>query len=123
MFATIRRHQKWLWVVIMSATIISFVVYFSPNVGGGRGGGGGGVFSGGGSENFGSIGGRSLSREELMQAKLEAYLRYRLYSGSWPGQDDFSRQMFNEDREMENRLLVLEKLRELDVKVSDEAVA
>ena len=31
MFAHIRRHQKWLWLFISAAVIISFVWYFNPN--------------------------------------------------------------------------------------------
>ncbi len=30
MFGTIRKHQTWLWAVIITLTVISFVVYFSP---------------------------------------------------------------------------------------------
>ena len=30
MFAHIRRHQKWLWILISAAVIISFVWLFSP---------------------------------------------------------------------------------------------
>ena len=30
MFGTIRKHQTWLWAVIITLTIISFVVFFSP---------------------------------------------------------------------------------------------
>src|SRR6266446_4095535 len=30
MFGTIRRHQTWLWAVIITITIISFVIFFGP---------------------------------------------------------------------------------------------
>jgi len=30
MFGTIRKHQTWLWAIIITLTIISFVIYFGP---------------------------------------------------------------------------------------------
>ena len=30
MFGTIRKHQTWLWAVIITVIIFSFVIYFSP---------------------------------------------------------------------------------------------
>ena len=55
MFQDIRRHQKWLWVVISSAVIISFVVYFNPNQQYGSG-------DAGGSTAVGTIYGAPLER-------------------------------------------------------------
>src|SRR5260370_32714675 len=31
MFGTFRKHQTWLWSIIIGAIVVSFVAYFSPN--------------------------------------------------------------------------------------------
>jgi hypothetical protein len=122
MFASIRRHQKWLWIVIMSLTIISFVVLMDPSTSGRRGarGGRGG---GSGKHAYGTINGRSLSYEELIAAVDEAKLNFWMMSGRWPDEDQASRQMFNVDRQLRERLFFLEALKEQNIEVSDEAVA
>ena len=30
MFGTIRKHQQWLWIVIITLTILSFLIFFGP---------------------------------------------------------------------------------------------
>jgi hypothetical protein len=118
MFQHIRRHQKWLWIVISAAVIISFVVYFTPDANIGRGG------RGGGDANYGSINGRSIKQKELLAAYREAQLRYLFSYGNWPGNDEFGREMgFDVEREAENRLFLAEKIRELNIQVSEQEVA
>ena len=116
MFHQIRRHQKWLWVVISAAVIISFVIYFTPdaNV----------SLSGGGSVSYGFINGRSISKKEVQSAYAEAQLQYLFRFGNWPGNDEFGREMgFDIEREVENRLFINEKLDELNIQVSEQEVA
>src|ERR1051325_9527665 len=85
MFANIRRHQKWLWILISGAVIISFVWYFNPNT----------RYGNRGAVNFsaavGSVNGRSISRSEYLQIQNEAQIRHRFVYGSWFGEDEFSR--------------------------------
>ena len=119
MFASIRRHQKWLWGVIITLTIISFVILMDPSYSS-RGGGSQGP---GGKATVGQINDRDISADEFFQAYREAIIRFRLYTGRWPEQDETSRQMFDADREVQERLLLLEKLRELRVEVSEAAAA
>jgi hypothetical protein len=118
MFASIRRHQKWLWFVISVLTIISFVAFFSPRSQRGVG-------SGGWQENdvVGSINGRALHRDEYLQAAREAELRYFLNYRQWPRDDEMARQMGLIDNEIRSRLLLIDKLKQLNVKVSEEAAA
>jgi hypothetical protein len=119
MFANIRRHQKWLWILISGAVIISFVWYFNPNSRYGGGGGGGR-----GENSVGKINGRKISRGEYYDAEREAHLRYFMNYQSWYGTDEFSRQ--NEgfiEHETRNRLILKEKLKEYNVHVSDAEVA
>jgi len=87
MFGTIRKHQKWLWGVIITLTIISFVIFFSPyskmndtrRV----------------KVDLGSIYGHRVSEEAFVNARREVYVRYLVTSGHWP--DEQAQQ--NVDRE------------------------
>jgi hypothetical protein len=81
MFATIRKHQKWLWMIVIVLVIIAFVVLMDPtySVTGGRIGGEGG--------SFGTINSRPIPREELLDTYAEVRLRYRLLTDQWPEED------------------------------------
>lgn len=118
MFDSIRRHQKWLWILISAAVIVSFVIFFTPDAGRGLGGAGG-------SPDYGTIAGRTISRDEAYAAFNEARLRYRLFSGTgtWPDEDNSGRQFFNQDRETQTRLFIIETLRQMNFQVSEKAVA
>jgi len=118
MFASIRRHQKWLLIVIVSLVIISFVILMDPSYSGRKG-----RLARGARGDFGSINGRALTREEVNQARDEARLRFYLSYGRWPEQDETTRQMYDEDRELAQRLFLIEKIRDLEVRVSESAVA
>lgn len=116
MIGTIRKHQKWLWVVIVSLTIISFVLYFSPYRRSGP--------ELGGAPNLGSIAGKRITPEQFQQARNEVRLRYLFTHGEWPVKDELARQMgYDEERETYNRLVLLHMARELDIRVGTEAVA
>ncbi len=119
MFGTIRRHQKWLWLVIITLTVASFVIYFSPYQ---RMGGG---LRGGATANFGSINGVPVTQDRYAAAVRETRLRYFLtHDGRWPDRDPAAKQMgYNEERETYTRLLMLQKLRQFDFQVSPAQVA
>jgi peptidyl-prolyl cis-trans isomerase D len=116
MFGTIRRHQKWLWIVISTVTIVSFVAFFSPQQRKQRG-------WTGPRDLVGSINGRSITRDQYANAYREAELRYLFSYGDWPGNDNMSRQSGVIERETRNRLFLIDKLNELDIQVSEPAVA
>ena len=116
MFQDIRRHQKWLWVVISSAVIISFVVYFNPNQKYRSG-------DAGGSTAVGTIYGAPLERTEYVAAYQEAELRYLFSYGEWPGRDQVSRQMRPVERETRNRLVLVRKLTDYNIQVPDSSAA
>lgn len=116
MFANIRRHQKWLWILISGAVIISFVWYFNPN------NRQSGSFQR--ERNVGSMNGRPITQGEYRDARAEAELQYFFNYGSWYGTDEFSRQ--NEgvlDRDTRTRLLLKEKAREYNIHVTPEEIA
>jgi hypothetical protein len=92
MIGTIRRHQKWLWGVIITATIVSFVAYFNPSSR--LGGGQGSTFSSSGPD-LGSINGEPITLEQLQSAMREGRLFFRLRSGAWPDPQDRNKQLQN----------------------------
>lgn len=116
MFASIRRHQQWLFAIIIGVVIISFVIFFTPDVGRGfrRGSRG---------NEFGTVYGQPVTRDEYVEARQEAALMFRFNSGEWPDRSRMARQMgYDIGRETLNRVVLLRKLREMRVEVSDDAV-
>jgi hypothetical protein len=116
MFGTIRRHQKWLWIVISTLTIISFVAYFSPQRR--RQGGWSSPH-----DYVGSIDGRPINREEYASIYHEAELRYLFSYGEWPGNDAMSRQSGMLEREVRSRFLLVEEIKKLHIDVGEAAAA
>jgi peptidyl-prolyl cis-trans isomerase D len=114
MFGTIRKHQTWLWAVIITLTIISFVVFFSPYSKLDPGAGGPG--------NLGSINGVKLTPEEFAKAEREVYLRYFFMTGQFPSEET-RKSGFDPMRETYYRLLIIHKQKDLDVHVSSDLVA
>jgi hypothetical protein len=118
MFGTIRRHQTWLWAVIITLTIISFVIFFSPaskmnNAGGG-----------GRSGNYGFINDQPVSREDMGNAMREVELHYFFTNGRghWP--DASAKQNgFDPEREAYQWLLLIQKEEQMGIHSSSEAVA
>ncbi len=103
MIGTIRKHQTWLWGLVIAATIISFVVYFSPNQ---RNGGGGSLFGGAPGPDLGSVNGEKITPAELASAERQATLFFRIRSGSWPETQDQQKQI----RRMAEQNLVIQAL-------------
>jgi hypothetical protein len=112
MFGTIRKHQTWLWVVIITLTIISFVVFFSPYS----------KMQEGGAPNYGSINGRKVTPDDFAKARREILLRYFFMNGNWPNQDA-QRRGFDEMRESYQWMMLMRKQEEMGIVVSDDAAA
>src|SRR5882724_11473346 len=119
MFVTIRRHQKWLWVIIAGLTITSFLIFGPTNArltdamtGHGRNSG------------HGKINGRPITDEEFRAAQTEVFLMYFVASGKWPDKDpDLARNRFNVTQEIYRRLFWIGKQKEMGVQISNQAVA
>ncbi len=114
MFGTIRKHQTWLWAVIITLTIISFVIFFSPNsrLNAGRGR----------NANFGSINGRQITQQDFNEAYREVDLHTFIRTGRWL-KEDKGRSEMDVQREVYQWLLLLERQEQLGIHVSDEATA
>lgn len=115
MFATIRKHQTWLWAFIIAAVIISFVIYFTPSATQDRGGGG--------MSQFGTMHGRPIDRKQYTEAYIECQLAYLLRYGSWPESSQARRTGFKIEQETRNRLVLLDRVRALNIQVAPESVA
>jgi hypothetical protein len=114
MFGTIRKHQTWLWAIIITLTIISFVIFFSPVTRMDRGRG---------TVRLGSISGHAISEEQYIHAQRDVTLQFFFMSGGrWPDQD--SRQMgFDSERETYQWLMLQQKAEQLGIHPSTEVVA
>ena len=117
MFVKFREYQKVLWFIIILALVPGLVFVFSSLSGMSKSGS---MFSGDSIKDYGSINGRSISREEFIEALEEASLRYFFNYGNWPEKND--RTGYNIERETYTRLLLIEKQKEFGIKVSDQAV-
>jgi hypothetical protein len=114
MFGTIRKHQKWLWVVIIAVIIVTFVIFFSPysklddsrQV----------------SANWGSINGEKITQGEYVKAYKEISLRTFFMTGNWPD-DEARKQGGDIERETYQWLLLRQKQEELGIHISTDAVA
>ncbi len=112
MIGTIRKHSGWLWAIIITATVISFIYWGAgPSTTGGGGGGG----------NFGLIYGNKITPEAFRDAQAEVYLDYLFRTGGWPNENpnvsekDLTEQIYV-------RLMLVQKAGDLGIYVGDDAV-
>ena len=113
MIGTIRKHSAWLWVLIIAATIISFVWWgTTPATRNGAGGRNAG---------FGVIYGREVTREDYIAAKAEFFIYYWIRNGEWPSR---SKEMTEAEMEREIywRILLTRKAADLGIHTGDAEV-
>jgi len=107
MFGTIRKHSKWLWVIIIVVIVISFVVFFTP-----------GVFEDGGRAGVNvTIDGRTFTPDQLNAARREVRVGSRLGLARAPASNEEANQRAFE------RLLLTAKLEQYGIRVGPEATA
>ncbi len=114
MFGTIRKHQTWLWAIIIVVIVISFVIYFNPSTQYNRGEGRVG--------NLGTIGNERITPDKYAAAQREVFLRYFFNYGDWPDKDA-KNSGFDVDREAFYRLFLLSKIKEMGIHISTAVVA
>jgi hypothetical protein len=113
MFGTIRKHQTWLWVVIIAAVSIGMVVLFSPT----GGSGGPGRQAAG---DFGSMNGQPFMLPEYTDTWKELRLAYIIRTGRPPGSDEATSRAL--ERDTVSRLFLVHKLKEMDIQPSEKAM-
>src|SRR5579859_2208271 len=112
MFGTIRKHQTWLWAVIITLTIISFVTFLSPNSR---------LNSGRSSDNLGTINGEKISRDQYTSAYKEVDLHNLFMRGHWLSED--KKQNQNPDRELYDWMLLIQLQRKAGIHVGEDVGA
>jgi hypothetical protein len=116
MIGTIRKHSKWLWLIIITATVISFI-YWGAGPSRMGGGSGGRIASG----DFGSIYGHKVTQQAFIDARNNFYLFYWFRSGEWPDKNpNFSESDL--DREIYIRLMLAQKANDLGIYVGNDEV-
>ncbi len=114
MFGTIRKHQTWLWAIIITFTIISFVFLFSPYSKMDRGRT---------NVRLGSIGGQNISEQQYVYAQRDVTLQYFFMNGGrWPDADS-KQSGFDPERETYQWLMLLRKAEDLGIHPNPEVVA
>src|SRR5437763_1771590 len=114
MFGTIRKHQSWLWGIIITITVICFVFFFSPA------NRGTGVTRG--PADFGAINGERIHEDDFLNARSEVDLQYFFMSGgSWISNEaDAKKAGFDLEQRTYARLLLIQKEEQLGILVSSE---
>jgi hypothetical protein len=105
MIGSIRKHSKWLWIVIAGLTIISFVVFMGsgPARSGGRAVGGG----------LGTIYGLPVTAQDFAQAQGAFSIYHWMHTGQWPEKSGMTRE--EQEREIYIRILLAKKAAQLGV--------
>jgi len=117
MIGTIRKHSKALWVIIIFATVVSFVYW---GAGPSRLGGDGGGRSVSG--NFGTIYGHKITQQDFDEARNEFYILYWFQSGGeWPDRNPSLTETVLQ-REVYVRLMLMQKAKNLGIHVSESDV-
>jgi len=118
MFGSFRKHQQWIWILGVIIIIPSFVIFFSPDAKW-RGMGGGRQSK----PDLGEFDGTPVERDDYYAGKKETVLNYFMRSGGreWPGSD--AQTTRNLERDTIFRLFLIKRTKDLDIHVSDEAVA
>src|SRR2546423_3050511 len=111
MIGTIRKHQQWLWAIIITITIASFIYW----------GGNRGSHDAAGTGDFGTVNGERVTKEDYFQAHNEALLQYFFtYGGRFYNELDAKKANFNLAQRTYIRLLLIQKQEQFGVRVSSE---
>jgi hypothetical protein len=114
MIGTIRKHSKWLWLIIIVATVISFVFWgASPS----RMGRGADYTSG----DLGSIYGHKVTPDAYHAARIGFYFFYWFRTGEWPDKNQ-NLSGAEEAQQVYVRLMLAQKANDLGIYVNDDQV-
>jgi peptidyl-prolyl cis-trans isomerase D len=111
MFYTLRRHSNWLWPGLILLVVITFVIFFSPDVS---------LFNSGSSRSFGTYQGQPIPRDEFVEAYRETELQLIFRYG---GMENLNRFNIDKEQEARQRFLMTRKINDLGIQVGAPAVA
>ncbi len=101
-------------MVFMLLVIASFVVFFSPDM----------QMGGGPKVELGNINGRPITAQQYLNAEKEALLTHFFRYQDWPRAGSMSERMgWKTEEQTMQRLLIISRLKELNIMVGEEAVA
>lgn len=101
-------------MIIITLTIISFVVFFSPYSK---------LHQGGGEARLGSINGKEITIEQYTQARRDAMLQFFFMSGGrWADENESRNMGFDIDRETYQWMLLMQKAKEMGIHISPDMV-
>lgn len=110
MFTFIRKHQS-ITLIFMGLVIISFLFFFSPDMGG----------PGGPSADYGWVNGRKIEQVDFQKAYEEASLQYFFSVGAWPSGS--STQFIDMEKNTRQRLFLNLMLEEMKIEPDSETIA
>ena len=112
MFGTIRKHQSWLWLIIIGVMILTMIVWTNNSGSNSRRGAG----------NFGAIDNKPITATEMQQAENDALLNYLVQSSphQWP---DRAGSQFDLTRQAYQQLFIERKLNEYNIHADPDAAA
>jgi hypothetical protein len=113
MFGTIRKHQTWLWAVIIAVIIVSFVFFFSPYAK---------MNDSRRNMDYGRINGQKVTEDQFANAWKETGLQFFFQHGAFPG-DDAKKNGFRQEEQAYQWLLLLQKAEQAGIRVKPEEVA
>lgn len=109
MFKTLRQHKTWLWGILIIVVIISFVIFFSPDVN---------RHPEAGPATVGRMDGKPVDRDTFIAAHIEADLLYFMNNGQRPQE---GRGGWDGENEAKQRLILKDRAAKAGIKVSPEA--
>jgi hypothetical protein len=118
MFGTIRKHQTWLWAIIITITVISFVIFFSPYQRMSNAGGRGNV-------DYGWYNNQRITEDDFDHAQREISLGFFLRAGRflrWPNDEEAKKMGFDPMLETYKRIVLIQKQDQLGIQTSKELV-
>src|SRR6266567_7638661 len=120
MFGTIRKHQQWVWIPVVAITSLGMVWFFTNSAGMSDTSAPDRPYMMNGKQV--TINGRPITVGEYLGVETETELdHFFRANGKWPDSDESTKEGIEHDTII--RIFMLQKLKELDIHVSDVATA
>ncbi|MBN2507594.1 MAG: SurA N-terminal domain-containing protein, partial [Verrucomicrobia bacterium] len=121
MIGTIRKHKNWLWMIIIVATVVSFVWYFAPDTSMSPTTRRSDVYLSPMTSKPVNLFGKPISRAQFDNSYRETLLFHWSQNRRWPETDEETREYL--ERQTLSRVLLLERAKDMEIHVDREAAA